>query len=355
MKTYICLMIYVLLLTNTVLSQTRYNPSSKTENIEHYAQIESQLPNGSTYIGELGFSVRHPENWVMNSFQVKGSTLLDDFSEWDEPPQFEFNVTLFVFAPEIVDMNEIYDHRLRGNMPMLIVQPTIHEPRGSVMYDVDIDFGARVDAKLNLPEISEPYGNIQGNPIYRSVQLHLLTSANDWKEHQGMYQAMIEFSNTFQYAMHPELQQMFLWWDFYFGYPENWEIEDITSNTEDYRVNIIMSISGTSIEVFVRHPSLGKIDPLQRFEIDQQNIQTFLSDKFILQEEYTNLLHAMNQSGCDIVSPPLYFANNESHGFVRLYRSLELTISVELDLPIEELPLRKILESFFQLSSNACG
>jgi|GEM_PF-6168593 len=355
MKYTIVVLTIFICINYTALSQTRYNPNTKLENIEHYNQIETNLPNGNTYIDDLGLSIRHPDNWIMSSFHVAESTLLRDFSEWGEQPQPEINLTFFVFAPEAVDLDKLYNYKTTESIPMLIVQPTIFVKRDGITYEVNIDFSARGYVELNLPEISQSYGYIQGTPIYRSVALHLLASEQNWQEKQDMYEAMMEFPLTFQYVTHPDLQHMFLWWDFYFSYPESWEIKEVDSSIENYMVDIMMSMSGTSIEIHVQRPSLGKVIPFEQIDKDVSGLQQFLSENDITQEQLPKLVQAFNESGCDLISPPMYFDTDDTYGFVRLYRLLQIRITVEKIDTVNELPLSEILESFFQLSMNACG
>lgn len=181
------------------------------------ADVEERLPAGRTNIEPLHLALAHPDDWVL--------TELEDDTE-----------TVYVLSPVTVTYEMLTTMREeRTGPPMLVVQ--------GIEQDVSqVEVFEQVQAG-RLPVVDEPsacaakayflpsphavtQGDISPSAPLNSNLVTLLSTLEDCAANESMYQDMLDYAESFQYFLSPELRHTLFVGElnriFAVGYPDGW-------------------------------------------------------------------------------------------------------------------------------------
>lgn len=145
----------------------------------HYQSISPHLPTGR----DGRFAI--PETWQKYDIIYEG-------------------IRLILFAPQTVDENTFAAY-LRGEQtpPMLMVSRFVNTSHINCDYNLNPD----VLRNSGLVRYAQCMGSVNlgiGNAT--GIAVAILTTPEDFAEHELMYRAMVDFPLTYQYMLHPQLR-----------------------------------------------------------------------------------------------------------------------------------------------------
>ncbi|MBE2270195.1 MAG: hypothetical protein IAE80_18295 [Anaerolinea sp.] len=180
-------------------------------------ELEARLPERRTYLEALHLSLAHPDGWSLSVLQ-------------------ENEVPMYILSPVQVTPALLALMRENGNSaPMLVVQGLEQDINQPGVWEQFLEGtppqpntrSACAAEAFYLPSPNAiPWADVGATAPLRSIQIALLSSAEDCAAHRALYQDMLRYAALYQYYLSPELRHTLFIGELYelvvVGYPEGW-------------------------------------------------------------------------------------------------------------------------------------